>query len=168
MRGGSIIERSKVTRSKDPGQFMELVAGLPVPPVFWQKGARLQPGSVPRLGGNVGNRGGCTATQASGHPANHLPDALAPNMAVVTAEDFVPAVAGKANGNVLAGQLREEIGWDLRIVGKRLIINCGQARDDLQSLFRGDVEFGVRGSQMLCERECLLGFVVAGVSIADC
>ncbi len=100
---------------------MELVAGLPVLPVFWQKGARLQPGSVPRLGGNVGNRCGRTATQASGHPADRLPDALAPNMAVVTAEDLVPAVAGKANGNVLACQLREQIGGDLRIVGERLM-----------------------------------------------
>ena len=52
------------------------------------------------------------------------PDARAPEVPVVAAEQLVAAVAGEAHRHVLPRQLRHEEGRDLRRVGERLVVDA--------------------------------------------
>src|SRR5204863_469788 len=74
-----------------------------------------------------------------------LPGVLRPDVAVVAAEEFIPAIARQADGHSPSRQLRDQKGGNLRGVGERLIIQSRQARDDRHRLGRRDIKFSMLG-----------------------
>ena len=88
-------------------------------------------------------------------PSGILPSARhrsAAGNTVVAAEQLVAAVARQRDRDVLARQLRDEKGRDLRGVGERLVIHLGQARDHVERMLGRDVKLGVVGAEMRARR----------------
>ena len=89
------------------------------------------------------------------------------SMPVIAGEQLIPAVPRQCDGDVLAGQLRQKIGRDLRGIGERLVIDRRQRRDHALDLFRRDIELGVLGAEMLGDRLGVRRLVIALLSEAD-
>src|SRR3989454_10020060 len=53
---------------------------------------------------------------------------------VVPAEELIASIARQTDGDRLASQLRDEKRRDLRWVGKGLIVDAGQQRNDIECL----------------------------------
>ena len=84
-------------------------------------------------------------------------------MAVVAAEHFVAPVAGQGNRDVLAREPREQEGWHLRRVGKWLVVDARQIRNDGLCLSGVDVQLGVFSAQMRRHGVGERRFVVRGL-----
>ena len=82
-------------------------------------------------------------------------------VAVITCEQFVAAVAGERNRDVLPRHRGYEISRDLRGIGERLVEPLGQIRNDVERLFRGHGQFGVLGAEMPRHRGSVRRFIEA-------
>ena len=68
---------------------------------------------------------------------------------------------------MLTRQLCHQKGRDLRRVGKRFIVEHWQARDDVDRLLCGHIEFGMVAPQVACHGGSMVGFVVLSFMKAD-
>ena len=86
---------------------------------------------------------------------------------LVTAEELIASIARQAHGDRLASQLRHEKRRDLRWVGKGLIVDAGQQRNDVEGLFGGQAQLGMVGVQVLGDPSRVDGLVVARLGEPD-
>src|SRR5204862_7100129 len=80
---------------------------------------------------------------------------------VVTAEELIASISRETDGHRLTSQLGDEKRRNLRGVGKRLIVDGRQQRDDIECLFGRHAQLRVVGVQVLSDLSCVDGLVVA-------
>src|SRR5437016_980883 len=68
------------------------------------------------------------------------PASTAEQVYAVAGEKFISTISGQTNSNRLASQSRHQESRDLGGVGKRLVIDAGQHRDDVTGKLRGGIE----------------------------
>ena len=93
------------------------------------------------------------------HAADDTPkpvDALITNVA---AERFVAAVAGQRDRDMLARQLRHQMGRQLRGIRERLVIHGRQRRHEIERILGRQHQLGVVGAEMLRDRARIVGLV---------
>ena len=76
-------------------------------------------------------------------------------VAAVAAEALVAAVAGKCDGNVLAGELADAVGGDGRTVGVGFVVEPGQGVDEVEVVAFDHVEV-------------MVGLVAVGHHFGEC
>ena len=89
------------------------------------------------------------------------------SVAVIAGEQLVAAVSRKRDGDMLPGQLRQEVSRDLRGIGERLVVDRRQRGDHPLDLFGRDVKLGVLGAEMLGDRLGMRRLVKALLGEAD-
>src|SRR5258708_33807436 len=83
--------------------------------------------TIPGSSRQSGNYGGDRASAPLRKPADSVPQDFTEQVARITAKQFVAAVSGKRNRDVLALQARDQQPWNLRGVRKWLIVNLRQS-----------------------------------------
>ena len=153
----------RALQTEHVGEFVELVARMSGPAPLGQEAKDVVPGPH----GDGAYAGGGEITHRSWQQANFSPQSLGPDIAIVSGEELVTAVAGERHRHVLARQLGDEEGRDLRRIGKGLIPPLRQSRNDVPGVLRLHVEFGVIRSQVPRNGLGMPGFVVAAFVKAD-
>ena len=77
----------------------------------------------------------------------------------VAGKQFIAAVAGEHNLDVLARQFGDNVSWNSRRVSKRLIEMPGETVDHFTDV-RCNAKLVVLGAKLLCRQSCILEFVV--------
>ena len=70
---------------------------------------------------------------------------------LVATEKFIASVSGQADRDTLASQSRYQESWDLRRIGKRLIVDAGHQRDDVLCYIGRYAQLCVFRPQMLSD-----------------
>src|SRR5216683_6735060 len=104
---------------------MELVTELPVDQAARQNPVQTMEKCLPPVGRDLADCPRCRRPGTSRCPSDGLPDSSTPDVAVVSPEDLVSPVPRQSNGHIMARQLRNEEGHDLRRVRKRFVVNLG-------------------------------------------
>ena len=76
----------------------------------------------PQAGWDGFCRAGGQFAERKRYPANALPDGIEHEVTVVTAKEFVAAIARETDGNVPPRQLRNQKGGDLRGISKGFVV----------------------------------------------
>ena len=85
----------------------------------------------------------------------------------ITAEHFVAAFAGEDDGDMLPGQLGNEVERDAGRPGDGLVLMPDEARQGIEEVLHADDDFGVFGSDGLGDLTGVGEFTVFGLLIAD-
>src|SRR2546422_5324126 len=79
---------------------------------------------------------------------------------MVSSEELIPSVSREGNRDVPLREFRDEVGGDLRHIGKRLIVDLRQAGNDSLRLFGRDENLSVSRAEMLCYPTSEASFIV--------
>src|SRR3989442_3369905 len=79
---------------------------------------------------------------------------------MVSSEELIPSVSRERNRDVAPREFRDEVGGDLRHIGKRLIVELRQAGNDSLRLLGRDENLGVSRAEILCYPASEAGFIV--------
>src|SRR5688572_5580745 len=108
------------------------------------------------------------AERCTGDRTNRLRHHLQPSpkprclkMAIVATEQFIAAVAGERDRNLLSRKAANQESWDLRRIGKRLVVNLRQQRDDFPRLAYGDEMLAMHRPQVPGDLARIIGLVEA-------
>ena len=94
-------------------------------------------------------------------------NAASPLVRCVSTKQLVATVSRKANRDLAPRELRNEEGRNLGRIGKRLVVQSWEARNDRHRLFRSHVELGVLRTDVLRDKFRRFGFVVLAIVEAD-
>lgn len=167
MRHQAVIDGLRPLGAQYLGQLVQLVAGVGDAQPAGQQRGNSGPKAAPPLGRDRSQACRSRLPQRLGGPAKLAPDPVSPEIAVVTSEQLVPGVPGQAHRHLLARQLCDQEGGNLRRIGKRLVIELRQARNHRHRLLGRHVKLGVLGAQVPRHRRGVLGFVVLAFVKAD-
>src|SRR5207302_10098717 len=104
-----------------------------------------------------------TADSRRQSPEN-FPASHSEQVAAIASEKFVSPVSGEAHGDRLASQARDEERRDLGGVGKRLIIDAREQRDNIAGELGRGVELSVVSAEVSCDLLGMVRLVEAGLA----
>ena len=168
-RVGPVADKAQVqvldgARAHDARPLVQLLAQVHV--------ARARPRELARQ--LVPLRGRQQVNAPGQHPAQRqrqrpqtVPELGRHLIAVVAAEKLIAAIARQRHRHALARQLRHQEGGNLRRIGKGLVIERRQTRNDRLRLRRLHIQLGMFGLQVIGHRLGVHGLVVARLVKAD-
>ena len=124
-------------------------------------------GQAPKRRSGAARGTGAQAAQAFGMGGSRFPLLGHPEIAVVAGKELVAAIAGEGDGQIFPRQLGDEVGRHLRAVGKGLVIEARQPRDELQRVLGRHCQLAVLGAQVLGDGAGMHRLVVALLLEAD-
>ena len=160
--GSPFVEKAQIDfveaarRARDPERLLHFCTEM------WLTLARQQiRGTRPEAGWQLAERAPQGTSQRSGHTVELFPKCRSTEMPVVACEQFVAAIPRKRDRHLAASEAADQIGRDLRSIGKGLVVHSRKERNHFTGVVGGDDLFPVNGAKVARHRAGIVGLVIA-------